>query len=74
MPVTDLYYKATHLEKILDLVHMEFQVTHQTHYTEELPLFHKVANSVLNPVFPEFTLLVLQFSAYLFPPPGALGV
>lgn len=41
---------------------------------QELPLFHKVANSVLNPVFPEFTLLVLQFSAYLFPPPGALGV
>ena len=37
MPVTDLYYKATLLEKILDPVHMEFQ----THYTEELPLFHR---------------------------------
>jgi len=29
MSVTDLYYKATLLEKILDPVHMEFQ----THYT-----------------------------------------
>lgn len=48
MPVTDLYYKATLLEKILDLVHMEFQVTHQTHYTEELPLFHRIEGIYYN--------------------------
>ena len=46
MPVTDLYYKATFSKKkkkkkILDPVHMEFQVKHQTHYTEEFPLFHR---------------------------------